>query len=88
MHQHFTRQVSKGNIFMERVNTTQYGKRSVRYAGAMLWNTLPVCIKGVFIQSCFKKEFAEVVSRVISSTFIIIYLFYLFVIYFVSILKR
>ena len=45
MHQHFTHQVSKGNIFMERVNTTQYGKRSVRYAGAMLWNALPVCMR-------------------------------------------
>ena len=56
MHQHFTRQVSKGNIFMERVNTTQYGKRSVRYAGAMLWNTLPVCIRESSSKVVFKKN--------------------------------
>ena len=37
-HNHHTRQASRGNIFVQRCNTSHYGKRSAKYAGAILWN--------------------------------------------------
>ena len=49
LYNHNTRQVSEGNIFSPRVNTTLYGKRSAKYAGAILWNNLQPVIK----ESCF-----------------------------------
>ena len=36
-----TRQSKKGNLFLERQNTVQYGVRSIQYAGAKLWNSIP-----------------------------------------------
>ena len=42
VHGHFTRQASQGNMFTIQVNTTRYGLRSFRYAGALLWNNLPL----------------------------------------------
>ena len=36
-----TRQSKKGNLFLERQNTVQYGIRSIQYAGAKLWNSIP-----------------------------------------------
>ena len=32
-HNHGTRQASRGDIFVQRFDTTHYGKRSVKYAG-------------------------------------------------------
>ena len=40
VHQHFTRQVAKQNIYVQNVHTTQYGIRSARYTGTILWNNL------------------------------------------------
>ena len=45
IHNHNTRQASKGNIFLPRIFTTHYGKRSAKYAGAILWNDLQPMIK-------------------------------------------
>ena len=39
-HQYDTRQARKGDIFMIRKNTFQYGLRSIRYAGAKSWNDI------------------------------------------------
>ena len=36
-----TRQSKKGNLFLERQNTVQYDIRSIQYAGAKLWNSIP-----------------------------------------------
>ena len=41
IHDHNTRQSSRGDLFVPRINTTQYGKRTARYAGSVLWNDLP-----------------------------------------------
>ena len=40
VHHYDTRQASKGDIFMTRKNTLQYGLRSVRFAGAKSWNSI------------------------------------------------
>ena len=56
VHQHFTRQASKGNLFRHIVNTTQYGIRSAKYTGTILWNNLPMYIKDSSSKVIFKKK--------------------------------
>ena len=41
IHDHNTRQASKGDIFISSVNTTQYGKRTAKFVGSVRWNNLP-----------------------------------------------
>ena len=45
VHQYDTRQADKGDIFKMRKSTLQYSLRSVRYAGATSWNSIPSNIK-------------------------------------------
>ena len=46
-----TRQASRGDIFMQRFNTTHYGKRSSKYAGTILWDNLaPAMREIVFVR--------------------------------------
>ena len=40
-----TRQSKRGDLFVERKNTTQYGIRSIHFSGARLWNSLPLTIR-------------------------------------------
>ena len=40
-----TRQASRGDLFLTRKTTFQYGIRSIQYSGAVLWNSLPVSIQ-------------------------------------------
>ena len=40
-----TRQASRGDLFLTRKTTFQYGIRSIQYSGAVLWNSLPVSIR-------------------------------------------
>ena len=53
VHGHFTCQ---GNILTIQVNTTQYGLRSFRYAGALLWNNLSLYVRDLSMQNSFKNE--------------------------------
>ena len=45
VHHYDTRQASRGDIFMIRRNTLQYGLRTVRFAGAKSWNSISDGIK-------------------------------------------
>ena len=45
VHQHDTRQARKGDIRLTCKNTLQYGLKSIRYAGAKSWNSIPHVIK-------------------------------------------
>ena len=56
LHSYNTRQESKGNIYLTDVNTTQYGKRSVKYAGGILWNNLSVDLRKSPSVQTFKKS--------------------------------
>ena len=40
-HQYNTRSASRGDLFLVRKNTMQYGLRSICFNGAKLWNTIP-----------------------------------------------
>ena len=44
VHSFNTRQASRGDLFLTRKTTFQYGIRSIQYSGARLWNSLPVSI--------------------------------------------
>ena len=45
IHDYSIRQACRGDIFVERKNTMQYGIKSVRYAGTKSWNTIPIEIR-------------------------------------------
>ena len=56
VHQHDTRQARKGDIFMTRHNTLQYGERSIRYTGAKSWNNIPFNIKQSPSVTSFRRQ--------------------------------
>ena len=51
-----TRQAFRGDLFVPRLNTTQYGKRTAGYAGSVLWNDLPHDIRNSPSPVVFKKQ--------------------------------
>ena len=55
-HQHDTRQACKGDIFMTRHNTLQYGESSIRYTGAKSWNNIPFNIKQSPSVTSFRRQ--------------------------------
>ena len=56
VHQYDTRQATKGDIVMMRKNTLQYGLRSIRYAGAKAWNSIPFSIKQSSSVTIFRRD--------------------------------
>ena len=56
VHQYDTRQARKGDIFMTRKNTLQYGLRSIRFAGAKSWNNIPSSIKQSTTTMTFRRD--------------------------------
>ena len=55
VHNYNTRQAFKGDIYVPDTNTTQYGKRSARYTGSILWNSLDLFIRQSPSSFVFKK---------------------------------
>ena len=53
------REASKGNIYLTGVNTIQYGKRSAKFAGGILWNNLSVELRKSPSVQIFKKNFQD-----------------------------
>ena len=45
VHSYSTRLALRGDLFLERKNTFQYGIRSIEYNGARLWNMIPSHIR-------------------------------------------
>ena len=56
LHHFNTRLASRGDLFLERKNTFQYGIRSIEHNGVRLWNMLPVSIRESFSGSVFRSE--------------------------------
>ena len=56
VHHYNTRQALKGDIFMTRENTLQYGLRCVRCAGAKSWNSIPDVIRQSPSVSNFRRK--------------------------------
>ena len=51
-----TRQSTIGNLFSERRNTDQYGRRSVQFYGVILWNSIPPEIRNLKSTACFRTK--------------------------------
>ena len=45
VHGYNTRLAFKGDLFLTRKTTFQYGIRSIQYSGARLWNSIPILIR-------------------------------------------
>ena len=55
-HQYNTRSASRGDLFLVRRNTMQYGLRSICFNGVKSWNTIPSNIRNSPSVSIFKKK--------------------------------
>ena len=55
-HMFMTRQSTKGNLFLERRNTDQYGIRSIQFSGVKLWNSIPPNIRASKSLNTFRNE--------------------------------
>ena len=58
-HSHQTRQSSNDNIFLTHKRSDQFGKRSIKYSGALLWNLVPYEIKSSSSLSIFSKKIKQ-----------------------------
>ena len=56
MHHYDTRQSVRGDLYLVRKNTVQYGVKCIQYMGATLWNSLPVELRNSTSKFLFKKE--------------------------------
>ena len=56
IHRFNTRQTQNRNIYIKSVNSDQFGKRSIRYMGAILWNAISFDIKQCCLLSIFMKK--------------------------------
>ena len=68
IHDHSTKQATRGDIFVERKNTMQYGIKSVRYAGTKSWNTVPTEIRRSPSISTFRSNVLKVLLSGYSSS--------------------
>ena len=72
IHSFNTRLASRGDLFLERKNTFQYGIRSIEFTGARLWNMLPIALRetssSIVFRSDLKKHLLLHYSTGITST--------------------
>ena len=66
VHQYCTRQASQGDLFLSRMNSLQYGLKSIRYLGAKLWNALPVEIRNAPSKRSFKTNLKSYLLNMIN----------------------
>ena len=69
IHDHSTRQETKGDIFVERKNTMQYGIKSFRSDGTKLWQTIPIEIRTSPSISTFRSNFLKLLLPGYSSSY-------------------
>ena len=62
-----TRQSTKGNLFLERRNTDQYGIRSIQFSGVKLWNSIPPNIRASKSLNTFRNELRKYYSSFYTS---------------------
>ena len=68
VHGHGTRLTSRGDLFLGRKNTFQYGIRSIEYKGARLWNMIPSHIREEYSLSVFKNNLKRYILTQYDST--------------------
>ena len=71
VHSYYTHQSLNENLFVNPVQTTQYGICSLRYIGTTLWNSLPINVKQItpFFRFCqnIKNSMTDGSNSVINS---------------------
>ena len=53
--------LTMGNLFLVRRNTDQYGIRSIRFYGVILWNLIPLEIRNLTSTACFRTELKNII---------------------------
>ena len=53
VHPYYTRQSTNENLFVNQVQTSQYGLRSFCFSGAKIWNSLPLDVWQITLFSRF-----------------------------------
>ena len=56
IHDHVTRKSAKGDLYVSQINTIQYGKRTAKFAGAILQNGLLNTIRDSPPLNIFKRD--------------------------------
>ena len=56
VHSYYTRQPNNENLFVNQVQTSQYGLRSFCFSGVKLWNSLPLDVKQITPFSRFRQN--------------------------------
>ena len=56
IHSYETRHSTRGDIYVEKKNTLQFGLRSIRYMGEKLWNDLPLEVRNSTSKFLFKRK--------------------------------
>lgn len=71
VHSYYTHQSLNENLFVNSVQTTQYGIRSLCYTGTTLWNSLPINVNQItlFLRFCqnIKNSMIDGYNSVINS---------------------
>ena len=57
IHSYNTRGATRGDFFLVRKNTLQYGIRSISYNGVRIWNNIPSEIRNSTSVTSFRKKF-------------------------------
>ena len=65
VHDYGTRKALKGDLFISRINTIQYGKRAAKYTPSILWNNLDSTIKISPSLNVFKKRLKRILLVVL-----------------------
>lgn len=68
IHSIHTRQAQKNNIYINSFNSDQYGKRSICFTGAILWNAIPFEIKKCYSLALFSKKLKHIKINSYSSS--------------------
>ena len=66
-HTYNTRLASRGDLFLERRNTFQYGIRSIEYIGTRLWNMLPVTLRESSSPPVFRSDLKKYLLHMCTS---------------------
>ena len=56
IHDHVTRKYAKGDLYISQINTIKYGKRTAKFVGVILRNSLPTTIRDSPSLNIFKKR--------------------------------
>ena len=63
VHEYFTRQSNRGDVFRNHKNSFRYGLKSIRYMGAKIWNEPPEILKSSTSKFSFKRNLKKFIQN-------------------------